>query len=175
MPGRHESGNLAGVLCLVAVLLSSCAPRESVPVSEEPTAVALQPIAAAALDHVLAARSSAATPERDRHLERAESGLRKLNEYYLPLLDAKDRAYEAYRLYYLDPRAVGSELDEIEKILGSIANARGPQVEASMVPALELVTEARAATDAGLPSASKHLHDLARRLSYMLLKGELIL
>jgi hypothetical protein len=143
-------------------------------VSEEPTASALKPIASAALDEVLAARGSAETAQRDRHLELAESSLRKLTEYYLPLLDAKDRAYEAYRLYFLNPGAVKGELDEIERILTSVVSTRG-QVEASTLPALELETEARAAMDAGSPTTPKHLHDLARRLSYMLLKGELIL
>lgn len=174
MPGLLESGEIRRVL-LAALLLSSCVSREGVPVSEEPTAVALQPIAADVLDEVLAARRSAETAERDRHLELAESGLRKLNEYYLPLLDAKDRAYEAYRLYYLNPQAIIAELAEIERSLTSIASARGRHVEASIVPALELVAEARAAVDVGSPTAPKHLHDLARRLSYMLLKGELIL
>jgi hypothetical protein len=145
------------------------------PVSEEPTAVALQSVAAAALDEVRAARASAETAGRDHHLERAESSLRKLNEYYLPLLDAKDRAYEAYRLYFVDRRAVKDELAEIEKILSSIPGVRGRELEASIVPALELATEARAAIDAESPAAPKRLRDLARRLSYMILKGELIL
>lgn len=46
---------------VVALLVSSCMPREGVPVSEEPTAVALRPIAVAALDEILAARGSADT------------------------------------------------------------------------------------------------------------------
>lgn len=178
MPDRYGSRGYAGTLIgFVALLLSSCQGKEGFPISEEATAVALKPIATAALDEVRAARRSSETEkaERDEHLQRAESHLRKLTEYYLPLLDARDRAYEAYRLYYLRPAAVGAELTRIEEILRSIAEARGSRVEASMVDALELVTEARTEIAVDSASASKHLQNLARRLSYMLLKGELIL
>ncbi|HSF19745.1 MAG TPA: hypothetical protein VLK65_29760 [Vicinamibacteria bacterium] len=161
--------------CMVTLLLASCAPREGVPIFEEPTAVALQPLATAVLNDVRAARASMAVLDRDRHLQHAEASLERLNEYYLPLLDAKDRAYQACRLYYADPGSVGRELEEIEKLLTSIITARGRRVEASMEPAFELLTEARVSMDAGSSAAPKHLHDLARRLSYMLLKGELIL
>lgn len=169
----------AEVAALVAVLaLAACERRASPPVQQEPLASALRDVAGPALEDLRAARRALAeqTPSSaEASLASADRRLSELVDYYVPLLDASERAYRALRFYEVDPDRVSSELDRVEELLDGVARTRGNVVESELEEPLALAADARAAMDSGSPQAEEHLRDLARRISFLIVKGELIL
>jgi hypothetical protein len=160
--------------------LASCErPRMAAPIVEEPTASALRDVSASALEHVRAAipavQAGAPGGEAVDELRASEATLLKLTEYYVPLLDAHERSYRAYRLYYAEPSRVESELERIETLLHDVVRDRGSEVEGPVDEALGMVEDVRSSMAAHSPAAAHHLDELARKLSFMLLKAELIL
>ena len=162
-----------------AFLLAACEQRSSLPIQDEPLAAALRDVAGPALEDLRAARrsleSSPADPAAEASLASADRRLSELVDYYLPLLDASERAYRAFRFYYIDPPRVGPELARVEELLDEVARARGYPVEAELEEPLALVAASRAAMESSSPKAEEHLRDLARRLSFLIVKGELVL
>jgi len=171
---------LAALSVSASMSLASCErPRAAGAIVEEPTAAALRDVSASALEKVRSAvqavDAGAPAGEGLEKLREAETTLRKMTEYYVPLLDAHERSYRAYRLYYGDPSRVESELERIETILHDLVRNRGSEVEGPVDEALGLVEDVRSSMEAHSPAAAGHLDELARKLSFMLLKGELIL
>jgi len=106
-------------------------------------------------------------------IERAEQTLGRLSGYYLPVFEARQRAYNAYELASVDRmQAARSELDAVEKILLAVAQAESDHIARELQEPLDLLEEARLAlaSDSG---TGEHLAALAEYLSLMLLKGRL--
>jgi hypothetical protein len=169
-------------LCFAALccsLLLGCQRRNARPILEEPAASSIRDAAGEAWNAFAGAQASLESvslpPEAEDALARTQASLLNLTEYYAPLLDAREGAYRAYRFYYLEPARVEGELARIETILQEVARARGPSLESEISEAEDLLAEARTALESRSSSAPEHLDALARRLSFMLLKGELIL
>ncbi len=171
---------LAGALA-TSLSLATCERHQpgEAPIVEEPTASAVRDVSASALEKVRSAIQAvddgAPKSEVLEKLRTSEATLLKMTEYYVPLLDAHERAYRAYRLYYGDPSRVESELERIETILHGVVRDRGGEVEGPVDEALGLVEDVRSSMEANSPAAAQHLDELARKLSFMLLKAELIL
>jgi hypothetical protein len=162
-----------------SLVLASCREREAFPILEEPTASSIRDAAGEALKELVDARAALADaslpPEGAEALARAEERVKRLTEYYAPLLDAHECAYRAYRFYYLEPTRVEGELARVETILKEVARDGGPALESEISEAEVLLAEARAALESDSGATPERLDALARRLSFMLLKGELIL
>lgn len=172
-----------GVLLLLATLLGGSGGCESrpegwTPVLEETSTVFLETETARLLDHVGTARDRLATDPAgaEAALEEAQSTLEGLRDYYLPLFQARERAYNAYRFLYLDDKArVLEELSAIEGILGEMADGvRGGGLQ-ELQTLGEALADARLAVEAGPEEGAPALETLARKLNQAALKGDLIL
>lgn len=109
-------------------------------------------------------------------LSEASSSLEHLRQYYLPLFQARERAYNAYRsLYLADRDRVTGELGRIEEILGEMAEtAQGARLQ-EVESLAEVLADARVAVESGGEGAAQALETLARALNQAALKGDLVL
>jgi hypothetical protein len=109
-------------------------------------------------------------------LDRAEASLLRLQDYYLPLLEARLRASNAHQLAASgDLRRAEDELADIEKALLTVARTGGTEMGREVRDPLDLLEEARLALTESSPEAPARLETLADRLELMLLKGDLVL
>jgi len=150
------------------------APGRAVVIS--PAVPFLESQVARALGSLHEARS-ALPADGDRAIEalgEAEAALVRLQSYYLPLLEARQRASNAHQLA-ADGQVTRAqkELEDIEAILLALARGGGEQMSRQVQDPLDLLEEARVALARNAPDAPDRLEELAARLELMLLKGEL--
>jgi len=171
---------LVGLLMVLAGTLSACQRRPEgwSPVLEETSTAFLEVETQRVLERVRAAREEVVTdPSRaEEILLEAERSLEHLDAYYLPLLQARERAYNAYRSFFLnDHGRVIQELAHIEGLLESMAeNATGSLFQ-EIESLAEVLADARVAVEAGEEEGRPALEALARALNQAALKGELVL
>ena len=165
---------------LVMLLLMGCsrAPEGWAPVLEETSTGFLSTETEAVASRIRLAKTHLpANPEKAAtELALAEDALEHLLTYYLPLLEARERAYNAYRHYWLGrSRQTAHELAEVETILIAIAESGHGDLLRAMEEPLERLEDARAALDADTAEAARALQALATRLNSLLVKGRLVL
>lgn len=163
---------------LVGVSLAGCnQSRESrSPLLEQTSARSIEDEANRALENVRsAAETMASSPdETSTALAEAETSLVHLTAYYLPLLEARARAYNAYSYYQSGRTEMSSEeLVAVEEILLSIAQGALPRGEALVSPPTEKLAEANMAVSTVSPSAPVLLEELASLLNQLILKGDI--
>jgi hypothetical protein len=114
-------------------------------------------------------------PEQvEQRLDGAVRTLERMSKYYLPLLEAREHAYNAHRLLYLDAKhRAKTEIQAVEDILGSVAEHGGARILPAIEEPLDLVSEAKAAVMARSDRAPDLIKSLAVKLNYLALKGEL--
>ena len=170
---------LAGaVLTLLALAGCNRTPAGWTPVLEETSTGFLKTETEEVASRVrLAQADLPANPEKAAaELAKAEAGLDRLLTYYLPVLDARERAYNAYRHYQLgSSKETERELDEVEAILMSIAETEHGHLLRAMEEPLETLEDSRAALDVDSDEATRQLRTLAIRLNNLLLRGGLVL
>lgn len=179
MTSLTRSLSIAG-MGLMALAASGCSqpPRGWIPVLEETSTSFLRTETEDIATRIQAAKSDLVTdPEAAAaELEAAEQGLDHLLTYYLPLLEARERAYNAYRHYYLDNvEKTSRELDEVEAILTKIAESGRGHLLREMEEPLETLVDARVALKVDRDEARDSLQSLARQINFLLLRGGLIL
>jgi len=165
-------------LAPIAVLGCGSKSARLSPFVEETSTAFLQTETEAVATHVGAAISQLGSdPETAAaELAVAQEGLDHLLTYYLPLLEARERAYDAYRYFHLDQTGrTAEQLDQVEAILISVAEADSGGLRPEMEDPLEKLEHARLAVETGADEASEALETLAARLNQLLLKGGLIL
>jgi hypothetical protein len=153
-------------------------PEGWTPVLEETSTVFLETETARVLSHIEAARDRLGTDPAgaEAELSDAQATLEDLRDYYLPILHARERAYNAYRSLYLgDGARVMDELSGIEEILGTVAADAESGALQELQALGEALADARLAVEAGSEEAGPALESLARRLNQAALKGDLIL
>lgn len=169
---------LAGALSLLLVTLGGCRQAHEgwEPPVEETSTRLLQQEAEKALHRVESARNALEENEEQaaERLAEASRALERLSRYYLPLLEAKERVYNAHRfVYYGETGRAEAEINRVQRILNGVVEAGGERLFKVLTPALDLVGEAKAAIR-GAPEEAPHLlRDLAVRLNLASLKGEL--
>jgi hypothetical protein len=129
-----------------------------------------------ALDFVHVARQDvrADPAQLGESLDGAERALERMSKYYLPLLEARDCAYDAHRfLYYGERSRAKTKLATVEGILDSVAEAGGAALQPVLKEPLDLVSEARAAVMAGTDTAPHLIESLTVTLNLLALKGGL--
>jgi hypothetical protein len=111
-----------------------------------------------------------------QYLEEAEAALLRLQSYYLPLLEARQRASNARLL------AVHGELGRAEDQLGlveatlvDLGRTGAGDMSRQVGEPLDLVEDARLALTRASPDAPARLAELTEKLELLLLKGDLIL
>jgi hypothetical protein len=111
----------------------------------------------------------------DAELERAATGLRRLRDYYLPLVDARKHAYGAHLVQHRgDPQRAARELATVEDILLATA-ARDEHVARSLRLPLATLIQARSEVASGAPAAADRIEQLGREINLLILKGDLAL
>ena len=174
---RRCGGPACGLLLLVLV---GCGRDRATwtPVPEETSTIALRTEVQEAAERLESVRSLLLIdPARaEESLISAQQSLHRLLDYYLPVVDARTRAYDAYRLCYLgELNAAAGELDRIEAVLLEVASRGGPHLGPEIARRLELVSDARVAITATPGDAPAMLKKLALELNSMVVKGRLIL
>lgn len=164
----------------VLLLFAACSrqPEGWIPVMEETSTVFLYSEVDGAARAVQAA-SEALPDDPERAQEALEAASRSLSEvlgYYLPLVEAREHAYNAYRHFHLAERAkTAQNLDDIERLLMQVAAAGQGTLLVEMEESLLYLETARVALDSDSEDTSQALEALATRLNLLLLKGELAL
>ena len=176
-----KSKELVFAFCGVLLLaLVGCSPRPEgwTPVFEQTSTTFLQ----TEIEYVASKLDVAKAELRAEHetaslaIEQAQDSVQHLLTYYLPLLEARERAYNAYRHFILDERARTTEdLDQVETILMHVAESGHGHLLREMARPLERLEDARVALDVNADEASKELETLAAELNFLLLKGGLVL
>lgn len=175
-----NNGRQARLPVLITLLFVSIGCRQPhqgwEPPLEETSTRFLQEQVAEALQLVRGAEDEALThPERlaDK-LEGAARSLERMSIYYLPLLEARERAYNAHRfLYYGERQRAIEEIEAAEKLLDGVAATGGTVLASAMKKPLDRVSEAKAAVMAKADNAPDLIKSLAVELNYMVLKGGL--
>jgi hypothetical protein len=110
------------------------------------------------------------------HLDEAEAALLRLQRYYLPLLEARQRASNARQLaVHGELRRAEEQLGFIETTLLDLARTGGGDMSRQAAEPLDLLEDARLALTQSSPEAPDRLADLTERLELLLLKGDLVL
>lgn len=170
---------LAGAgLTLLALAGCNRAPAGWTPVLEETSTTSLRTETEDVASRVrLAQANLLADPEKAAaELAKADDSLDHLLTYYLPVLDARERAYNAYRHYQLGKiKQTERELGEVETILMGIAESGDGRLLLAMEEPLESLEDAQAALGVDSKEATKALRALAIRLNFLLVRGRLVL
>jgi len=174
----RQSTIVAGTLALLVAAGCSRQPESWIPVMEETSTGFLVTEAETIASRVRSASAQLpADPEAAAaDLAAAQSGLDHLLAYYLPLLEARERAYNAYRHFYLGRTdQTLDELDQVEAILMKVAGADQGRLVREMEVPLEKIEDARVGLGGDAPEAAEALQALATRLTFLLLRGGLVL
>jgi hypothetical protein len=169
---------VAVALFLLLVTLGGCRQTHEgwEPPVEETSTRFLQREADEALRWVDAARAGLAESDGPavERLSAAAQALQRLTLYYLPLVEARERVYNAHRFtYYGESGRAEAELEAVERILDHVVEVGGPRLFKVLTPELDLVGEAKAAIRGAPNEAPELLRELATKLNLATLKGEL--
>jgi hypothetical protein len=170
-------------LLLVAVLLAlvGC-DRETTdwtPVMEETSTVFLRDQVDKSLEMLEALRARLSVcPDADAREDaaRLKTALLHLRHYYLPMVEAREEAYNAYRLYHLKRRSeVGHHLDSARQILEAVASHGGGPMVSEMGRLTGQVLQVGEAVRLGSREAVPRFQQLISSLNLKAMKGDLIL
>lgn len=170
--------SLVAVGALLALAACRQTPEGSTPVIEEPAVSFLATELSRTLDRVEEARLRVRSdPDRATELlDATAEGLQGLREFHVPLLEARARAYNAYRYHAMDRGADAErELERIETAVLDISrNAEGTAV-AELERIAGLVAAARVEIGGASPGAASALRALVTALDDVAAKGDLFL
>lgn len=113
--------------------------------------------------------------EAEDYLSRARDRLDRVNTYYLPLVEARERIYNAYQL-----RAYGridrsrQELDLVEELLAGVAKSQNDNAAREMEASLAVLESARVALEEHESEALREMQALIRELNASLYKGRIV-
>lgn len=125
-------------------------------------------------------RAEAALPESageaSAGLDDARLDLRRLDEYYLPLLAARRQVGRAARSADSDAGAARAAVDSAASALTGIVRAHGRHLEGEMRGPLQRLQDARTALEAGNASEARRiLERLHEHLRSIFFRGDLVL
>jgi chromosome segregation ATPase len=171
---------MSGTSLFLCLLLAACTagPDGWTPVLEETSTGFLRTETQAVALHVSSALADLREdPDKaTSELEAAEDRLDHLTTYYLPLLAAREHSYNAYRHFYLgEIDKTNRDLDSIEELLMSVSESDPGHLLREMESPLETLETARAALEVDGDKAATALRELATRLDFLLVKGDLVL
>jgi hypothetical protein len=167
------------ILAIVAVAVAACQSTDQrFPLlARDPSVGPLRSEVESALAALAEARGALRpdVAKSDAAIGRAQQTLRDLADFYLPLLETRQRACYAYELASAGrSSAARSELDAVEAILLEMAKVEAGPVVRGLEEPLDLLEEARLALAAGASGSAEPIAALANRLSLMLDKGRLV-
>ncbi len=108
-------------------------------------------------------------------LAAAVESLHRLADYYVPVLIARDAAYNAYRLFQLrDNNAAVKEIDVAADTLAKTAEAGGGALNKTVQEPLDALGEAKLAVTGDRPEAGQTLQRAVYLLNGLIVKGGLV-
>jgi hypothetical protein len=108
-------------------------------------------------------------------LDAAAASLQRLADYYVPVLVARDDAYNAYRLFRMnDKNGAVREIDVAVNILEKTAEAGDESLSKTIQQPLEALGEAKLAVNGDRPDAGPTLQRVVYLLNAMIVKGGLV-
>ena len=169
------------LLAAVYLTLAGCN-RETAdwtPVMEETSTVFLRDQvdkSLAALSDLRGRLPASLDAEAREDVVRLKTALLHLRYYYLPMVDAREEAYNAYRLYHLKrlPEA-GKHLDQTRQILEAVASQGGSSLTVEMGQLLDQVLQVEEAVKLKSRRVLPRFQQLISSLNLKTLKGDLIL
>ena len=164
---------------LLLIVATSCGQSENglEPIMEDTSVHSLRTAALQAASAVDDAASNLETdPERaSQLLEEASHSLSQLLDFFIPLQEAREHVYNAYRHLSLgETSGARQELDQAEIHLVAIAESSEGTLLREMEPLLELLEDARIALQIDPAQASEVLRNLANRLNNMVIRGGVV-
>ena len=177
---RKTTASIQLFLCVLVGVGWGCTerPEDWSPVLEETSTAFLETETERIQEDVMRALDQLhSDPARaEAALRQATRSLDYMKNFYLPLFQARERAYNAYRFLRLGEhlRVVG-ELKTIESTLTSMVQGAEGAPLLELQALAEAVTDARVAVEAGPDEGGAALEKLARKLNQAVLKGDLIL
>jgi len=176
---RASNCRLLTVACLVFAF-ASCQqqPPETAPLLlEEPSVSFLRrEIGDAIAEYEQADQSLSNSPEEAQEsFARAHERLTHINSYYLPLMEARERTYNAYQLCANgDVDRSSSELDLVEQLLLGVAKTQNETARGEIETVLAALEGARLALDDGSARVTREIEALLRGINALLYKGRLV-
>lgn len=175
MMGRKVGTLLAG--CALAALVGCQEPVADV--AGEPVPVSfLQERLRRAIGHLDAARATRPGDSAGASARLADARLllRRLDEYYLPLLAARDQVARALESADSGESAALPAVDSAEAVLLGIVRGHGPHLQDEMREPLERVEDIRTALAAGNAEETRQLLlRLHHHIESIFFRGELVL
>jgi tetratricopeptide (TPR) repeat protein len=177
---KNSNSLLACLLALLVLSTVGCGQTRTrwEPMLEETSSNSLRVEVERATSAVEAARALLDTDPQaaELSLKEAEQALKHLQEFFLPLHQAREHAYNAYRYFVLGEIArAEAELNHAEALLEAIAESRDGQRLREMEPPLEILEDARTALKIDDKEAAELLQILANHLNNMVIKGGLVI
>lgn len=170
--------HIAIAVALTMTAVTSCEAPGPSGTSDMPVSSFLQERVREVLDDVERARATLPedAPEAASALENSHQKLRRLSEYYLPLLAARQQVSTALAAVNAGNGSAGSVVDSAEAALLGIVRGHGQHLEGEMRGPLARIEDVRTALAAeDLEEASRLLEGLGHRLESLFFRGELVL
>jgi hypothetical protein len=166
-------------VCAGLLLLAACSRQQEVPneLPELNSAGSLRTEIDRALREVEEAQAGLSRePVKTRQaLDSAAQSLHRIADYYLPVLEARDGAYNAYRLLRLNDKAGAvKEIDVAANTLEKTAEAGGESLSKTIREPLEALGEAKLAVGGDRSNAGQALQRVVYLLNEMIVKGGLV-
>ncbi len=175
MKATTESIAALTAIAFLIAGLNACGPEHEAwePLPEQISTRPLEEEARRALEHVRQAKSMIeSSPDgAATEIAAAETALTHLSSYYLPLLEARAEAYNAYFNARAGEKELAlEELSSAERILLRVAD-QTPHAAGLMKQTAEKLAEARVALAGGEVETQELLAELASLLNQAILKG----
>lgn len=174
MPRRNL---VAGLLCLLGLAMVGCQLPDRDRGSDLPVSFLQERIQAALADVESARAAVSADPaEASERLEASRLTLRRLDEYHLPLLVARQQVERARASLGGDEATARSAVDSAEAVLMEIVRTHGRHLEDELRGSLERLEDVRMALAADeVEEARQILEKLGHHLESIFYRGDLVL
>lgn len=177
--GRRSHLLLLGMLILGGCQLFQSPPGPWVPVLENASFHYLNDAVDRSVARVEETREMLHSGEAEKAgpvLDEALLSLLKLQNYYLPVTEARQLVYDADRLYYM--KASSEALDKLlaakEKLVG-VSNRNREGVKKSVKEAILMIEDLQVAIESNPSVVAEKFREVGERINLMAIKGELIL
>ena len=163
----------------VACRLSQKTPESWIPVLEGTSFVYFSEPLSRALEATQAAKDRIASnqvPEAEEALQAAKESLSRLQFYFIPMTEIRQRVYDADRLFFLGqiPEAK-RKLDQAKDLLRGIGEAERHRLRKTADDLVLLLDELLLTIDQDPADAPEKFRLVGNRVNLMLLKGDLVL
>lgn len=173
----HSARLLPIIVTCAAVLAAACGPADRGDPGTQPYGFLSARLEEAFRKIEEARRDPGAVdPDLAQRLQDASRSVRRVLEYYLPVLDARLQTDRARYLAVTDAAAARNAIDSARTILLVVAETHGRHLQEEMREPLERLESARTMLGSGeTDDARELLGELSHRLELLFFRGEIVL